>query len=141
MNDIPVKIGMKLLGKFFEKADQTVDNVIDAAGNAARDCFESAITGRCDLNYWADLAGNAADELRRKIEDDAPYLTFVGGKINFSMSRSNSEKVVISIELYYIDNKKHWKKTCAESDMFASNYTFEALDEIRSNGVISYEVV
>jgi hypothetical protein len=36
--------------------------------------------------------------------------------------------------------QENWQKAGAESDVFASNFTLEALDDIKTNGIISYEV-
>ena len=60
--------------------------------------------------------------------------------VNFAMSEKNAKKVVISFELYFLDEGKKWQKVGAESDVFASNFTLEALEDIKSNDCVSFEL-
>lgn len=135
----PKSIAIQALGSVINAATPYVKDLGDAMLNAARDGVESLITGRRDLNEWAQIAGKAVDEVKSTLEEQTCW-QYVGGKINFTMSSKSAKKVVISFELYYQDENNKWKKVAADSDMYASNYTLEALEEIQSNGTVSYEV-
>lgn len=107
--------------------------------NAARDTFESMITGRRTINEWAKIAICGVDKVKEQVVREKGW-KYIGGKLNFRMSDKSSHKVVISFELYYQDEDKKWRKVGAESDMFASNFTLEALGDIKSQGTVSFEV-
>ena len=111
----------------------------DVLANAARDTVESMITGRKTIQEWAKIAIVGVDKVKEQVVRENGW-KYVGGKLNFAMSDKNARKVVISFELYYQDEKKEWQKVGAESDMFATNFTLEALEEIKSNGKVSFEV-
>jgi hypothetical protein len=111
----------------------------DAVVNTVRDTFESIITGRRTLEEWADIAIKGVDKIKDRIVTENNW-TYVGGTLNFAMSKASTDKVVISFELYYQDENKKWQKVGAESDMYASNFTLEALDDIESKGTVSFEV-
>lgn len=107
--------------------------------NATRDTVESIITGRRTINEWAEIAIGGVDKVKVQVIKENGW-KYVGGKLNFAMSDKVSHKVVISFELYYLDENGKWQKVGAESDMFASNFTLEALEEIKSHGTVSFEV-
>lgn len=111
----------------------------DLLANAARDTVESIITGRRTINEWAEIAICGVDKVKARVVKENGW-KYVGGKLNFTMSEKVSHKVVISFELYFQDEKDNWQKVGAESDMYASNFTLEALEEIKSQGTVSYEV-
>lgn len=111
----------------------------DALMNTARDTLESAITGRRSIEEWAEIAIKGVDKVKNKVVEQNGW-KYIGGKLNFQLSETISDKVVISYELYYQDSDKNWQKVSAESDMYASNFTLEALEDIKTNGKVSYEV-
>lgn len=131
-------------GKALDKVIDTVtvyaNDLVDAAINAARDGVENLFTGKRDLDEWTQIVGEAIDEVKVKIQADNPSWNFVGGKVHFSMSPKKAKKVVVSFDLYYQDKDEKWKKISASSDMYASIYTDEALEDIKSNGTVSFEV-
>lgn len=111
----------------------------DALMNTARDTLESAITGRRSIEEWAEIAIKGVDKVKNKVVEQNGW-KYIGGKLNFQLSETISDKVVISYELYYQDSDKNWQKVSTESDMYASNFTLEALEDIKTNGKVSYEV-
>lgn len=115
------------------------DDAKDALMNTARDTLESAITGRRTIEEWAEIAIKGVDKVKNKVVEQNGW-KYIGGKLNFQLSETTSDKVVISYELYYQDSDKNWQKVSAESDMYASNFTLEALEDIKTNGKVSYEV-
>ena len=107
--------------------------------NAARDTVERIITGRRPIDEWAKIAIAVVDQIKdRAVSEEG--LRYVGGKLKFTMSRKRADKVVISFELYFLDSNNEWQKIGADSDLFASCFTLEALDEIKSKGEVSFEV-
>ena len=126
-------------GMLTEFLNSYVNDVKDIAMNAARDTFESIITGRRTLEEWAKIAIKGVDKIKdRAINEE--NLRYIGGKLNFTMSKQKANKVVISFELYFQNENNEWYKIGAESDLFASNFILEALEEIKSKGKISFEV-
>lgn len=111
----------------------------DVLANAARDTVESIITGRRTIQEWAEIAICGVDKVKEQVIRENGW-KYVGGKLNFAIFDKNVHKVVISFELYYQDENKEWQKVGAESDMYASNFTLEALEEIKSQGKVSFEV-
>jgi hypothetical protein len=116
-------------------ADDAKDAVIDAA----KDKFESVITGRRTIEAWAEIAAKCVDKIKDRAVSEE-NLNFVGGKLKFAFAPKNPGKVVISFELYFRDEGGQWQKIAADSDMYASNFTFEALDEIKEKTEVVFEV-
>lgn len=116
-----------------------INEVKEVFANAARDTFESIITGRRTLDEWAKIAIRGVDKVKAQVIRENGW-EYIGGKLNFKMSDKSSHKVVISFELYYQDEGKKWRKVGAESDMYASNFSLEAIEEIKSQGTVSFEV-
>ena len=129
----------KVVEKVAEYLGRCIENATNAAMNAARDTVERIITGRLTIEEWAEIAIKGVDKIKARAVDEEE-LTYVGGKLKFTMSEQKANKVVITFELYFQDENAEWHKIGANSDLFASNFTLEALDEIKSNGEISYEV-
>lgn len=111
----------------------------DLLANAARDTFESIVTGRRTINEWAEIAICGVDKVKTQVIKENGW-KYIGGKLNFTMPEKVSHKVVISFELYFQDENENWQKVGAESDMYASNFTQEAFEEIKSQGTVSFEV-
>ena len=114
-------------------------DVKEVALNAARDTVERIVTGRRSLDDWSEISIAGVDTIKNRAIDEEG-LTYVGGKLMFSMSPKRDDKVIISFELYFQDDQQQWHKVGAESDLFASNFTLEALEEIESEGSVSFEV-
>lgn len=116
-----------------------ISDAKDVLANAVRDTVESIITGRRTINEWAEIAISGVDKIKAQVIKENGW-KYVGGELKFAMSDKNLRKVVISFELYYQDGNEKWQKVGAESDIYASNFTLEALEEIKSQGTISFEV-
>jgi hypothetical protein len=121
-----------VLGPYAEDAKE-------ATMNAARDTVERIITGRRPIEDWAKIAIPVVDQIKDRAVSEED-LRYVGGKLKFAMSKKRADKVVISFELYFQDRNNEWQKVGADSDLFASCFTLEALDEIKSKGEVSFEV-
>jgi hypothetical protein len=115
------------------------DDIKDSVANAARDNVERIITGRRTIEDWSKICIEAVDKIKDHAVNEEG-LRYVGGKLKFAMSQKKENKAVISFELYFQDKNNEWHKIGAESDLYASNFTLEALDEIKSAGGVSFEV-
>lgn len=122
-----------------EELKPYLNEVKEVLANAARDTFESIITGRRTINEWAKIAICGVDKVKARVIRENGW-KYIGGKLNFRMSDKSSHKIVISFELYYQDEDKKWRKVEAESDMYASNFILEDIEEIKSQGTVSFEV-
>lgn len=116
-----------------------IDDTKDALVNTARDTLESVITGRRSIDEWAEIAIKGVDKLKEYIAKQYNW-KYIGGKLNFEISASNLDKVIVSFELYYQDDYNKWQKVGAESDMYASNFTKDAINDMEVSGRVSYEV-
>lgn len=130
------KLAVEIL---LEELKPYVSEAKGVLANAAHDTVESIITGRRTINEWAEIAISGVDKVKVQVIKENGW-KYVGGKLNFTMSDRVSHKVVISFELYYQDENGNWQKVGAESDMYASNFTLEALEEIKAQGIVSFEV-
>ena len=116
-----------------------LSSYIQDVNDSARDTFESIITVRRTIDEWAEIAIKGVDQIKdRAVNEEG--LSYVGGKLTFAMSVQNPQKVVISFELYFLDENNEWQKVGADSDMYASVFTLEALEEIKSKCEVSFEV-
>lgn len=110
--------------------------------NAARDTFESIVAEKRTLDEWANMVINSVDEIideTIKNED----VNYAAGKLIFSLdknTRAGSPKVLILYELYFIDANGNYIKKSAKSDVNQDNFTQDAIEEIKENGKVSYEV-
>lgn len=107
--------------------------------DAIRNTYISVITSRRPIDDWAQISIQVIDRMNDNIARQNNW-QYIGGKLNFAISKQSSRKVVIFFELYYQDKNKGWNKVTAKSEEFDSNFTFEDLDEMRSKGIISFEV-
>lgn len=121
-----------VLGPFVEEAR-------DAALNAAQDAIRSTVAGRMPIDEWANVAIEGVDRVKERAVDEGG-LRFVGGKLKFAMSAAAAEAVTLSFQLYFLDELGKWQMADAASDIPASKFTFDALDELASKGEIVYEV-
>ncbi len=100
---------------------------------------EGLIVGKRTIDEWAEIAIQGVDKVRERIATEE-NLRYVGGKLCFQISASNHENVIISFQLYYLDENKAWKKVEASSDVLASTFKPEALEDMKSNGKIEFDV-
>ena len=114
-------------------------DVKDSARNTAKDTFESTVTAKRTIDEWAEVAIKGVDQIKNRAVNEGG-LRYVGGKLKFAMSAKNPQKIVISFELYFLDENGEWQKVGADSDMHVSIFTHEALEEIRSKCEVSFEV-
>jgi hypothetical protein len=134
---IIVKAAKTIFNQVLEKYQ---DDVKDSILNAGRDTVERIITGRRTLEDWKTISGECVDKIKDRIVAESGDFRYVGGKLNFAMSEKRNNKVVISFELYFQDANNEYQKVAADSDLYASNFTHEALDEIKASGGVSFEV-
>lgn len=121
-----------VLGPFVEEAR-------DAALNAAQDAIRSTVAGRMSIDEWANIAIEGVDRVKERAVSEGG-LNFVGGKLKFTMSAVTTEEVIISFQLYFLDELGKWQMADAASSVPASKFTFDAIDELTSKGEIVYEV-
>ena len=115
------------------------EDVKNASKDAISDTFHEIIVGKRTIEDWADSAVKGVDEIKDKVVSEENKI-FVGGYLDFAMSKKNNKKVVISFELYFLDEDKQWEKMTAESDVYATTFTADALEELRSKDKIRFEV-
>lgn len=121
------------LGPFVEEAR-------DATLNAAHDTIRSTVAGRMSIDEWASAAIKGVDKVKERVIEEGD-LRFVGGKLKFAYSPlSTEEAVTISFQLYFLDELGKWQMASAESNVPASKFTFEDLDELRTEGEIIFDV-
>lgn len=113
--------------------------LLSAVGDYASDKVESLIVGKRTIEEWAEIAIQAVDKVRERIAAQE-NLKYVGGKLCFQISESNHENVIISFQLYYLDENKAWKKVEASSVVLASTFKPEALEDIKANRKIEFDV-
>lgn len=122
-----------VIGPFVEEAR-------DAALDAAQDAIRSTVAGRMSIDEWAHVAIEGVDKVKERAVNEGG-LRFVGGKLKFaSPALALADAVTISFQLYFLDELDKWQLASAESNVPASKFTLEALDELNSKGEIVFEV-
>ena len=116
-----------------------IEDVKNASKDAISDTVHELVVGKRTIEDWADSAIKGVDEIKDKVVSEENKI-FVGGYLDFAMSKKNNKKVVISFELYFLDEDKQWEKMTAESDVYATTFTADALEELRSKDKIRFEV-
>lgn len=112
----------------------------DATLSAAHDTIRSVVAGRMSIDEWAAAAITGVDKVKERVAEEGD-LHFVGGKLKFAYSALSAEETVtISFQLYFLDELGKWQMASAGSDVPASKFTFEALDELRAEGKITFDV-
>lgn len=114
-------------------------NVAKAFANAVKDTVESIMTGRRTLETWNEIISPVIDKFKDEyaVQNNVKY---IGGKLKYSISKQSSSKIVISCDLYYHSESKGWVKVTAKSDAYASNFTHEAIDDIKSHGSVVFDI-
>lgn len=121
-----------VIGPFVEEARV-------AALNAAQDTIRSTVAGKMTIDEWANIVIEGVDHVKERAVNDG-NLCFIGGKLKFSTSVIRLDMVSISFQLYFQDELKQWQKAEASSDIPASKFSLEALDELNAKGEITFDV-
>lgn len=127
------------MGVFADVIKPFVNDAKDAVLDAAKDTVKDMVAGRMSVEEWAKVAVSGVDKVKERIMNENDY-RYVGGKLKFALSQNNPESVKVSFQLYFLDEMQKWQMADAESDIPASKFKNDALDEIRSKGEIVYEV-
>lgn len=116
-----------------------VEEARDVALNAAQDTIRNAVTGKMSINEWADIIIEGVDRVKERVvvEDN---LNFIGGKMKFTITENKIVMVTVSFQLYFLDELEKWQMAEADSDIPASSFTIEALDELKTKREIIFEV-
>lgn len=130
------KFAEEIFGKAIE---EHLDNLKGAAADGVSDAVQAMLTGRMSLEEWANIASKACDRIIEKSREQG--LKYVAGKLRFENSPKDTKKIIICMELYFLNEKNEWVKTKSDCDMYASNFTEEALYTIKTNGKVEFEVV
>jgi predicted aldo/keto reductase-like oxidoreductase len=103
------------------------------------DTVENLAGGRRNLEEWCKIAAKPVDDaVAKTISEDG--LQFVGGYLSFTFSDSSKKKVIIAYEIYFVDSQKNWTKQNAGSEVYANNFTQDALEEISGKGTVKFDV-
>lgn len=121
-----------VIGPFVEEAR-------DAALNAAQDTIRSTVVGKMTIEEWADIVVEGVDKVKERAMSEND-LRFIGGKLKLALNEKTSDVVAISFQLYFLDELEKWQMAAAESDIPISKFTDDALNELRTNGEIIFEV-
>ena len=120
-------------------AEKSKADLVDVLKDAVSDTIHGMVARKESIIGWAELAASGIDPIIERTAREE-NLQYVGGKLIFSFSEKNTEKVDIAFDLFFIDEEKNWKKVSAHSDVYASTFTNEALEELRASGVIEYAI-
>lgn len=116
-----------------------VEEARDAALSAAENTLREKVAGRMSIEEWAEIVIEGVDKVKaRAIEEE--NLRFIGGKMKFALSENVSEMVTVSFQLYFMDQFDKWKKAEADTDIPATKFSETALDNLRADKEIIYEV-
>lgn len=115
------------------------DEYKEAMKETLKDQVAEIITGKKTIDEWAEIAIKGVDNVKEYMVAEE-NLQYVGGKLCFQISDKNSQHVKISFHLYFLDENNEWKKTEAESDILASHFTSEALEELKEKGKVEFDV-
>jgi len=106
--------------------------------NAFKDVIESLLSGQRTLEEWCEIASKPVDDALAKGISDG--FQFAGGYLCFSFADESKRKVKIAYELYFLGRQKQWIKQDAHSDVYAHNFSMEALEEIADKGTVKFYV-
>lgn len=121
-----------VIGPFIEEARE-------ASVNAAHDSIRSKIVGKMSVDEWADIIIEGVDAVKMKAIEEGG-LRYVGGKMKFAVNANDSGKIKASFQLYFLDEAEQWQLAEADTDLPASKFTADALEELYSKKEIVYEV-
>lgn len=142
----------KLIGILAKEAGKTVakeavsglveenqDKVVSAIKDAVSDTIHSMVAGKESIERWAKIVTEGADKIIKETEE-TENLRYVGGKLKFAFSKGNPQKIDVSFELYFLGSANEWQKKVATSDVYASVFTDDSLEELRAAGMIEYSI-
>ncbi|MBD5140941.1 MAG: hypothetical protein HDT25_05950 [Ruminococcus sp.] len=116
-----------------------VDEARTVALNTAQDVIRSKLAGRMSVEEWSDAIIKSVDKVKeRAVEEE--NLRYIGGKLKYALSANAPDMVTISFQLYFQDEFNKWRKAEAESDVPEAKFTLDALDELKENGEIIFDV-
>jgi len=116
-----------------------IDEARDAALNAVQGAVRSKLAGRIPIEEWAEAVIESADNIKNRAAEEE-NLRYVGGNLKFTLSENAPNAVTVSFQLYFQDELGKWRKAEAASDVPANKFTEDALEIMKENGEIVYEV-
>jgi len=119
--------------------EENQDKVVSAIKDAVSDTIHSMVAGKESIERWAEIVTEGADKIIKETVE-TENLRYVGGKLRFAFSKRNPQKIDVSFELYFLDSANEWQKKVATSDVYASAFTDDSLDELRTAGMIEYSI-
>ena len=129
-------VAEEVFGDVLEKKKEQLS---DAVKNVVNDKIESFITGKRTIDEWAEIAIQGVDKIKyQKVHEED--LRFVDGRLHFEISHNNPQNVIISFKLYFLDDFDEWKKVEGHSDVLISNFTDEAIEEMKTKGNVEFGV-
>jgi hypothetical protein len=136
----PIRIAKEAMGRADEAIYmQEKVETRKVASRAFLQAVERVISGRRSLEEWCEVvSGPVDDAVARTVTEDG--LKFVGGYLSFSIAGLTANKVTIAYELYFGDEQRNWVKQYAYSDVYARNFSHEALEEISCTGSVKFRV-
>ncbi len=124
---------LEVFGPFLRDAN-------DAMVETAHDMLRDAIGGKLTFDEFAQAVSKDVDRTKLRVERNE-NLRYVGGILKFAPSKSvGLEFLVVSFQLYFIDEEKIWHMTSAQSEVPAAKFSQVCLDELCAKGEIVYEV-
>jgi hypothetical protein len=115
------------------------DKAKDVLKDIVRDATEDVLTGKRSLQEWSEIVEPVVDKIIEK-EQHSQDWEYIGGKLKFKYNDERHTKIDITYELYFIDVEENWHKINASSDVNANTFTDDALEEIKANDEVSYEI-
>ncbi len=119
--------------------EENQDKVVSAIKDAVSDTIHSMVAGKESIERWAEIVTEGADKIIKETVE-TENLRYVGGKLKFAFSERNPQKIDVSFELYFLDSANEWQKKVATSDVYASVFTDDSLEELRVAGMIEYSI-
>lgn len=116
-----------------------IDEAKDAVLSAAEDTVRSTVAGRMSINEWAQTAIKGVDRVKERVAQEGD-LRYVGGKLKFALAAEDAEAVIISFQLYFLDEMNKWQLASAESMVPSVKFTEEDLYELWKSKEVVFEV-
>jgi len=116
-----------------------VEEAREVALGTAQNAIRSMVAGKMSIDEWANTAIKQVDDVKKRAAEEN-NLQYVGGKLKFSISASNQSCVSMSFQLYFQDENNKWHKAEADSDVPASKFTEDDLNELKNNGEVVFDV-
>ncbi len=116
-----------------------IEEAREVALDTAQSAIRSMVAGKMSIDEWANTAIKQVDDVKKRAAEEN-NLQYVGGKLKFSISASNPNCVAMSFQLYFQDENNKWHKAEAASDVPASKFTGDDLNELKDNGEVVFDV-